>query len=411
MKALRKKIYAAAGFNTTFMGPGRKEFNPKKPMPTFEMYLKEAAEGSSAQLKSTDFDEGVISNTMAGRFLKQANIPGFLPFAMPSLSGKPCTATEGACGSGGRGLATAARSILAEEADAVYVTGFEIQNNMKAVYGADILSSAGYYCKERKDGHAHFFPGVFAERAGAYYEAYDPSIARQGMAKWYEISVLNARKNVKAQEYHNTVDDLFAQGMTPPSADRFVPHINVFDCSKVSDGASAIVLFSEEGLNKFAVKKEDCVEIIGIGASQGDITKKPNDLTFLENNARAAKNALEQAGIKKEDLALLELHDCFSITALLTLESLEFAERGKGANFVLDGKTTLEGSIPTNISGGLCGFGHPVGVSGIRQLVDLLHQFTGKAENPVKSDKPYGMLVSMGGNDITVTSVVVKKVE
>ncbi|MFT4551708.1 MAG: acetyl-CoA C-acetyltransferase [Chlamydiales bacterium] len=409
MKPLRKKIYAAAGYNSIFFGTGRKEFNPKKPMPTFEMYLKEAAEGTCAQLQSRDFDEGVISNTMAPRFLKQANIPGFLPFAVPTLKGKPCTATEGACGSGGRGLAAAARSILSDEANAVYVTGFEIQNNLKAVYGADILSSAGYYCKERKDGYAHFFPGVFAERAGAYYEKYGAEDARRGMAKWYELSILNARKNSKAQEYHNSTEDLFALGMTPPSAERFVPHLNVFDCSKVSDGASSIALFSEEGLAKFGVKKEDCVEIVGIGASQGDITQKPGDLTYMENNAAAASKALEQAGIKKEDLALLELHDCFTITALLVLESLGFAERGKGAHFLLDGGTAIDSTIPTNLSGGLCGFGHPVGVSGVRQLVDLLHQFTGKAENPALIEKPYGMLVSMGGNDITVTSVVVKK--
>lgn len=410
MKALRKKIYIAAGYNTTYMGSGRKEFNPKKPMRGFEEYLKETAEGTSSQLESSSFDEGFLGSFMPGRFLKQANLPGFLPFMVPSLKGKPCTGIEGACGTGSRTIGAGIRSILSDMADTVFVAGFEMQNTMKAVYGADVLAGASYYNKERKAGYAHFFPGIFAEHAGAYYEKYGYDDTRRAMAKWYEQSILNARKNPKAQEYHNTIEDLFSLGMMPPDPKKFVPYLNLSDCSKVSDGASSLALLSEEGMQRCGVKKEHAVEVVAIAEVQGDITQDPEDLTVLSTTEIAVRRALEQAELTKEDIGVLEIHDCFSISAILALEAIGFAEKGRGGHFILDGNTGIAGSIPTNLSGGLGGFGHPTGATGVRQMVDLLHQLTGRAENQVKLRSPYGMMVNMGGNDKTLSCIIVRSI-
>lgn len=409
MKKFRKKVYAAAGYNTIFFGSGRKDFDPSKSMRTFDQYLIEVAKGTCDQVRQAEFDEGVIGSFMSGRFIKQANLPGFLPFILPSLYGKPCTAVEGACGTGGRAIATAVRSILSDLADSVFVVGFEMQNTMKAVYGADVLAGAGYYQKERKNGHAFFFPYTFAERAGAYYQKYGYDAARKAMAKWYENSILNARKNPKAQEYENQTKDLLALGMTPPNPEKFIPYLNQYDCSKVSDGASSLLILSEEGLKKCGIRLEDAVEIIAIGEAEGDITQPPVDLTKLTTTEMAVQKAFNQSGITIKDLALLELHDCFSITALLALEALGFAKPGEASNFILDEGMTKSGTIPINLSGGLGGFGHPTGASGVRQLVDLLHQLTDKASNQAELKTPFGMMISMGGNDKTLTSVIVKK--
>lgn len=411
MKKFRKKIFAAAGYNTIFFGSGRKEFDPRKPMRPFEEYLQETGKGTSAQIPNPEFDEGFIGSFMSGRFIKQANLPGFLPFMAPSLQGKPCTAVEGACGTGGRAIAAAAAAILSDMADSVFVAGFEMQNTMKSVYGADVLAGASYYSKERKEGHAHFFPGVFAERAGAYYQAFGYDTSRSGMAKWYEQSILNARKNPKAQEFQNTSKNLFELGMTPPDPKKFIPYLNFYDCSKISDGASSLVLFSEEGLEKCGIDKKDAVEIIAIGAAEDDITRPPVDPLALSTTQLAAKKALEQAGLSIKEIGLLELHDCFTITAILALEALGLAEKGKGAHLILDGFTTMEGTLPTNLSGGLGGFGHPTGASGVRQLVDLLHQLIGKAPNQAQARFPYGLMLSMGGNDKTVTCVIVGRLQ
>lgn len=409
MKKLRKKIYIAAGYNTVYFGSGRPDFDPSKPMRNFEEYLKETAQGTHSQVKEVDVDEGFIGSFMSGRFIKQANLPGFLPFMVPSLQGKPCTGIEGACGTGGRTIAAAVRSVLSDLADVVFVSAFEMQNTMKAVYGADVLAGAAYYHKERKKGGAFFFPELFSDRAGAYYERYGYEDTRKGMAKWYEQNILNARKNPKAQEYANKSQNLFELGMTEPNPKAFVKYLNQYDCSKVSDGASSLLVLSEEGLGRCDIDRSQAIEIIGIGESEDDITEVPKDLTVLSNTQNAVEKAFKQAEITKNELGLLELHDCFSITALLALEAIGFAEKGKSSEFILNGNTSPAGLIPTNLSGGLGGFGHPTGATGVRQMVDLLHQFTGKAANPAKIQKPYGMMISMGGNDKTVTSIIVKR--
>lgn len=411
MKKLRKKVYVAAGYNTTYFGPGRKEFDPTKPMPSFETYLKETAKGTCDQVPQPKFDEGVIGSFMSARFLKQANLPGFLPFMVPNLKGKTCIGVEGACGTGGRAIATAVRSILSDLADSVFVAGFEMQNSMKSVYGADVLAGAGYYHGERKKGHAFFFPGVFSDRAGAYFEKYGHQMTRESMAKWYENAILNARKNPKAQEYQNTTKDIFRLGMTHPDPNTFLPHLNLYDCSKITDGASSLLILSEEGLAKCGLSKNQAIEIIGLAGTQEDITKSPEDLTKLTTSEKAVQDALEQSGLSREQIGVLEVHDCFTISGLLSLEATGFAKLGKAPEYVLEGNTLIDGRLPTNLSGGLGGFGHPTGASGIRQLVDLLQQLTGKAPNQAVIKKPFGMMISMGGNDKTVTCVIVKTVD
>ncbi len=398
-----RKVYVAAGYNTTYFGSGRKEFNPKQPMPKFESYLKETAKGTLDLTNSIAIDEGIIGSFMSGRFINQANLPGFLPFMVPQLLYQPCSGIEGACGTGGRCLAMAVRSVLSGLSDSVFVAAFEMQNSLKAVYGADVLAGASYYSRERKEGHAYFFPGIFAKRAGVYYEKYGYENARSAMAFWYEKMIQNARRNPKAQEYHNQTKDLLACGMTKPDPTVFLPHLNRFDCSKVTDGASSLLVLSEEGLKKCGIDKSKAIEIVALGESEGDITKEPADLGKFDTTQDAVKKAFQKAKITKDDLSVLELHDCFTITALLGLEAMGFAAPGEAPDFL------LEGALQANMSGGLIGFGHPTGASGVRQMVDLYEQLTGVAPNQAAIQSPFGMMVSMGGNDKTVTAIVVKK--
>lgn len=409
MKNFRKKVYAAGGYATVFMGTGRPEFKPGSSLP-FEAYLQETAQGTTDQMAAgAEFDEGIIGSFMSGRFINQANLPGFLPFMAPSLKNKPCTAVEGACGTGGRAIAMGVRSVLSEASDKTLVAAFEMQNTMKSLYGADVLAGAAHYSRQRKEGHAYFFPGLFAQRAGAYFKKYGEERSRKAMAKWYEQSITNARTHPKAQEYHNKAADLFALGMTKPDPDRFLPYLNYFDCSKVSDGAASIVIASEEGLAELGIDKSHAVEIVAIGEAQGDITKDPEDPSALATTSVAIKKALEQAGLTMKDIGLLELHDCFSITALLELEASGLIKEGEAPDYILSGNTACGGILPTNVSGGLIGFGHPTGASGVRQLVDLQQQLTNRAPQIAKRHSPYAMMISMGGDDMTVTCVIVKE--
>lgn len=415
MKKLRKKIYMAAGYNTVALGTGRKEFHPKKPRPGLEEYIQEAGQGVLKQIAggADSIDEGVIGNFMASRFNNQGHLAAFIPSIDEKLQGKPCTRTEGACGSGALALSVGIKSVLAETADSVLAMGVEVQNTVKAIYCADYLAGAGWY-KTRKDGHAYYFPGKFSDRAGAYYEKYGYDETRKGMARWFVNAIENARLCPTAQEYHNTNPALDSQGFKDPNPKAFVDSLNFADCSKVSDGASAIGIFSEEGLAKAGIAKKDAVEVVGMGMAEGDITQEPKDKTRLFVTEEAIRKAMEQAGITKDDLATVECHDCFSIAGCMATEALGFAEYGKGPQFVAEGHTARSGRVPFNTTGGLIGWGHPTGATGVHQAVTIWEQLTGKAGDAqitIPADRPYGMTINMGGDDKTVVAIVYKKTE
>lgn len=415
MAFLRRRIFVTAGFNTVSFGSGRKEFNPKAPKPGIEHYVKEAGLGAIAQIKSPEsIDEGVIGNFIAERFCRQGNMSGFFPMVHQTFQYKPCTRVEGACDSGGLALVTSLKTILADLADVVLCIGAEVQNTVKALYGADYLAAAGWYAGERKQGHAFFFPDRFSQRAGMYYKKYGIDQVRPGMAQWYVNAVENARKNPKAQEHHNTNPDLFTTAMMKPDARAFCEFINAFDCSKVSDGGSAIIFASEEGLKKIGVEKKDAAEVVAYAQVQDNLTTPPPDPAKLTTCEIAAKRAFERAGLTPKDLGVLEVHDCFTIAGLMAIEAAGIVRAGEGADFVKNGKTKADGPMPTNATGGLVGYGHPVGATGVRQAVDILHQLSGKAEAcqvKLDSKRPYAMLSSMGGDDKTVVAMIFKKAD
>lgn len=411
MNKLRKPVYLAAGAYTVSLGSGRKEFDPKKARPGIEWYIQEAGKLCLSQINQPEnIDEGVIGNFMAARFNKQGHLAAFLPSIHPALQYKPMVRVEGACCSGGLAMATGIKNVLADMADTVLVVGVEVQNTVKAIYGADILAGAGHYAGERKSGHAYFFPSKFSERAGAYFAKYGKDKTRQAMAAWYVNAVENARLNPCAQEYHNAVADLVAQGMTAPNAQAFTEYLNLYDCSKVSDGGAAIIVCSEEGYKKLGLQRSDVCEVVGIGQVEDNIMSPPPDLTELTTTKKAVTRALEMAGIGKENLGVLEVHDCFTITGLLSMEAIGLADKGCAPDFVSQGATRLSGAYPTNTSGGLVGYGHPTGASGVRQAVDVWKQLTGKADKAqLKLNKEHGLTISMGGNDKSLVSLVLKK--
>jgi len=380
MTQLRRKVYMTAGSQTVSLGTGRKEFNPKKARPGLEEYIREAGRGVLGQIGGgANVDEGVISNFMAARFNKQGNLAALIPAIDDSLRWKPCCRVEGACGSGGLGLMTSIKSVLAETADVVLAVGVEVQNTVKAVYGADILAGAGWYRGERKKGHAFFFPAAFSDRAGAYFARYGRERTRRAFARWYRNAIENARLCETAQEYHNVCPDLEAQGLSEPNPRTFVDHLNVFDCSKVSDGAAAIAVVSEAGLERIGVRKSDAVEVVGWGQVEADLTVPPDDPTRLETTARAVEKALASAGIAASDLGTIECHDCFTISAVLSVEAIGLAKPGEGPDYILSGATARTGVLPFNTSGGLIGWGHPTGGTGVRQAVTIWQQLTGRA--------------------------------
>ncbi len=408
---MKKRIFITAGYNTISLGTGRKEFHPKKKRPGIEHYVKEAGLATLAMIGgASNVDETVISNFNAAQYNNQGNLPGYAPFIDVGLKHKPSTRVEGACGSGGMALATGIKFLLSDESDVVLALGFEVQNTVKAVYGADYLATAGWW-QDRKDGHAHFFPGQFSDRAGKYYEKYGKEYTRNGMKQWYVNAIKNAKLDATAQEHHSSDSDLVKTASVEPNGKTFVDNLTVFDCSKVSDAASALAIMTEDGLKRCNVELKDTVEIISFAQAEDDITTQPEDPTRLLTTEFAVRLALKRAGIAKEQIGTVEAHDCFSIAGIMATEAIGFAEHGKGPELVSSGFTAHDGNVPFNTTGGLIGWGHPVGATGIHQAVTIWQQLTSKADKAqikLKPERPYGMTINMGGDDKTVTCIIYK---
>ena len=180
------------------------------------------------------------------------------------------------------------------------------------------------------------------------------------------------------------------------------------DCSQVSDGGAAIVLASEEGLRKLGKSPEDCVELVSYGLATGALGSV-QDYTALDTTRRSANEAYGDAGCSADDIDVCEVHDCFAVTEILMLEALGFAAPGQGGAISRDGETRLDGRIPVNTGGGLMAFGHPVGATGVKQVLEIFRQMKGLCGDYQLATTPaIGMTANMGGDDRTSVTMVLR---
>ena len=122
------------------------------------------------------------------------------------------------------------------------------------------------------------------------------------------------------------------------------------------------------------------------------------DPTRLTTSAQAAGQALSSAGIAASDLNIAEVHDCFTVTELMMMEAIGLAAPGEGAALLRDGATNIDGRIPVNTGGGLIGFGHPVGATGIKQPLEIFRQMKGRCgDYQVPTLPQWGLTLNMGG--------------
>jgi acetyl-CoA C-acetyltransferase/acetyl-CoA acyltransferase len=121
---------------------------------------------------------------------------------------------------------------------------------------------------------------------------------------------------------------------------------------------------------------------------------------------------MTSAGITKDQLGTVETHDCFTIAGIMAIEAIGLAKPGEGPDYVLAGNTAHNGKVPFNTTGGLVGWGHPTGATGVHQAVTIWEQFTGRAGNAqIKIDekRPFGLSINMGGDDKTLIAIAYKK--
>jgi acetyl-CoA C-acetyltransferase len=141
------------------------------------------------------------------------------------------------------------------------------------------------------------------------------------------------------------------------------------------------------------------VKVIGTGHATDTIAlSSRKDITWIEATHKAGKAAYDMAGKSPEDIDVVEVHDCFTIAEICVMEALGFVEKGQGGKAVEDGLTALEGKIPINASGGLKSKGHPVGATGVAQIIEITKQLRGDSEERQVKDAKIGMTQNMGGS-------------
>ncbi len=416
---MNRRVFVAGGYNTVFLGKGHPDFvwkrHPdfgKRENPGLRDLLTEAVAGA-AQATGVDLgtvDKAYVGNFVGELFCSQGHLGSALAGVHPGLQGKPCMRVEGACASGGLAAVCGADAI-AGGADLVLVAGVEVQTTASARVGGDYLARAADYGRQR--GIDDFtFPALFALRSRAYQERY--GVTAEDIGRAAVKAYANANKNPKAHmsAASMSLEKASAAGDRNPNflANADVsPFLKVSDCSQVSDGASAMILASERGLASLGQSLDQAVEWTAYGHATASLYDD-GDLTSLDTTANAAAQAYAAAGLGPGDIDIAEVHDCFTLTELLMYEALGFADAGKGAALLAEGATEIEGRIPVNTGGGLVGFGHPVGATGVKQFVEIYRQMMGACEAyQVPRPPRVGLAANMGGDDKTVVVSLFQK--
>lgn len=301
---------------------------------------------------------------------------------------------ESACASGGAAVHQAVNAIESGAVDVAFVCGVEMMSIAAIDRLTDALANAADDIYENEQGLT--FPGIYALMARRYMHEFD--VTHEELAAVSVKNRGNALANPIAQLGEDiTVDDV----LESPS---IASPLTLYDVCPVTDGASGVVLVSDT----FAAAHDltTSIPILGIGQSGDALALQERaSITGIPSAARAADAAFEHAGVGPDDIDVVEVHDCFTIAEVLALESIGFYETGEGVRGALNDETTVDGEFPVNTSGGLLGKGHPVGVTGVGQLVELTKQLEGRHPNQV-SDPTTALAHNVGGSGASTTVTI-----
>ena len=337
-----------------------------------------------------DIDALYLGNFTNDWFTRQSHWGAILSDAV-GLIPRPATRVEGACASSGLALREAVFSIASGFYDIVLVGGFEAMSHMTTEEVGDGLAMAAIPYEQQA---ALTFPGVFGTIASAYFARHDA-----GRNHLMDVTIKshdNAALNPRAQ-YRSTVQEMMqskierarAKGKAVPSWENEKAFLgdpaanpvvawplHLFDCCPISDGAACVLLAAEELAPRFT---DAALHVLGLGQASGRGLHAAAELTSFEATRAAADEAYTMAGIRPDQVQFAEVHDCFSIAEVIHIEDLGFFSPGRGARAAGEGLTRRDGPIPVNTSGGLKCKGHPVGATGLAQLMELWEQLRGEA--------------------------------
>jgi len=415
---MTRRAFVIGGHITPFIGKKHPDFIWKRhpefgvrENPTLEEYITTSVLGAleSTGTPAEAIDKAWIGNFVGELFCNQAHLGAAVVGAHPALLYKPVMRVEGACASGGLAFASALDAIRAG-ADITLVVGAEVQTTASARTGGDYLARAAHYRRQRHlDDFT--FPALFAERTLHYRDAH--GLTSEDLGRVSVKAYDNANRNPLA--HMSAVNMSLARASTASDSnlcflgnERLSPFLKVSDCSQVSDGGAALVLVSEAGLRSLGKSENDAVEVVGLAHATGNLYADEDPLE-MATTATAARRAYATAEVTPNQIDIAEVHDCFTITELLMYEALGFAAKGEAATLVREGHVAIEGRLPVNTGGGLVGFGHPVGATGVKQILEIYRQMKGRCGDYQVPNLPrLGITANMGGDDKTAVVTILK---
>lgn len=336
----------------------------------------------SAGIEPKEIKAGYISNVF-GVADKQVHL-GPVVMSNLGISERPSLTIESACGSGSVSFREAFANVAAGFYDVVLVTGVEKVTHTGTEWTTTYFSYCSDFFYEGQAGAS--FPGLFASMARAYlteFKATEEDLAMVAV-KNHENGFLNPKAHLRKKI---TVDDVMNSAVVASP-------LKLYDCCPFSDGASSVILCNE----KFAKDHtKDYIRVIGSGRGGSPAALQGREhLTTIPSTKIAAEAAYKMAGITPKDIDFAEVHDCFTIAEIVDTEDLGFFEKGKGVEGVREGQTARNGNIPINPSGGLKSKGHPIGATGVGQIVEVFDQLTGKAGERTIKDAKIGLTQNFG---------------
>ena len=335
-----------------------------------------------AKVFPTDIDMIVIGNMVGGETAEQAHLGSLASALLPHHP--PALRVEAACASGGLAVHTAVALLESGRAETILVIGAEKLTDLSGDAVTSAIMHAGDSEKDLPAGLT--FPAIFALTATAYMHRY--GLTREELSLVSAASHKAAVKNPYAQ---------FRKEISPESISKsplVADPLRLLDCSPVSDGAAAIIL---------STKRESSVRVAAsqLACEKVSLADRAT-LTSFESTKRAFANAMKEADWKNSEIDSIELHDCFSIASLIHLEDMGFEEPGRGIRIFADGDADSNGVLPINCSGGLKACGHPIGATGVKQVLDSFKQLSGIAPNQVKNPRR-ALAHNLGGVGATCT--------
>lgn len=344
-------------------------------------------------LKEANFpkvDAVYIGNFMAGSLGNQ-EILGAIVANDLGLGSVPTVKVEGACASGGIAFRQAYLMVQNGVYENVLIAGVEKMKHSTTEETTKAINAA--MDNDSNEKHAGLtFPGFFGTLANRYF--YETGARKEHLAMVALKNREYAIHNPKAQFTKPTsIEEIMsARLITEP--------LGLFDCSPTTDGAAAIVL--SKGENGVVVRASS--QASGVTQMQEE-----EELLSIPAIRQSAYSAYNQSGLGPDDIDVVELHDCFSMTEILAIEELGFFEKGTGWNAIEQGLTKHGGKVPVNTSGGLLSRGHPIGATGLAQIYQIVAQLRGTSCNQVEGAR-IGLAQNLGGTGAYSTVHILERV-